>query len=143
MARALIMAASQYAVKKSGFNPQDYRYTGTVGIAHIVAGGEEYGFMTGQGGSVNPVQLDARNIYRITWKRKESYPIGNRELVISIQGTTRPNITRLALVKDGQLIVEVDAVINEGSFGEPRYTMIFLTGEADMPISGTVDLYIV
>jgi len=138
-----MLAAAQYAVNSSGFNPQSYRYAGAVNIiAHIAAGGQEYGFMLGQGGAVTPNQLDGRNIHRVSWKRKDAYQPAARELVVSINGTSRPNITKLALVKDGQIIVEVATTVNEGTFNEQQYSMIFLTGEADLPISGAVDLYI-
>jgi len=139
----LLIAAAHQRSKGSGFNPAAYRYAGTVVIGHISAGGAEYGYYKPTNiGSITPSTLDTRAITRATWKDKRFQAPASRELVLTLNGTQRPNITKLALVKDGQLVVELTTPSREGTYGTPEYNLIYLTGDAEMPISGTVQLYI-
>lgn len=98
--------------------------------------------MAGMAGGVTPTLLDGRLITRLSWKRKEYYTPNNRELVITLNGTAAPNISNIAVVKDGQLLVELMATKGQGTYGSQSYTLIYLTGDVVMPISGMVNIYI-
>lgn len=139
----LLIAAAHQRSKVSGFNPAAYRYAGTVVIGHVSVDGHEYGyFKPSNTGSITPSTLDTRVITRATWKDKRFYAPAMRELVLTLSDIQRPNITKLALVKDGQLVVELTTPYREGSYNTPAYSLIYLTGDVEMPISGTVQLYI-
>lgn len=139
----LLIAAARQRSKDSGFNPAAYRYAGTVVIGYISAGGAEYGYLKSYNvGSITPDALDTRTIKRASWKDKQFHAPATRELFLTLSGNQRPNITKLALVKDGQLVVELTTPSREGSYGGPDYTLVYLTGDTEMPISGTVQLYI-
>lgn len=136
-----MMAASKYT-RKVGFNPSEYRYAGMVTIGLIAAGGQEYGYMSGQGGGLTPTLFDARVIHRLSWKRKEYYQIQNRELILTVNGTAPTNVSKLVLVKNGIVLIELTIPKAQSTYGEQRYTRIYLTEETDLPITGTVEVYI-
>ena len=141
MSRALLFAAVGQFKNAPAFNPADYLYAGAINIGHVAAGGEEYGFMEGQAGSINPAVFGGRAINRFSWRRKEYYALNLRLLTVAIAGTARPAINKVAMVKDGIVILETAVISQEGTYGDGRYTIAFLTGEAAMPISGSVDIY--
>lgn len=139
--RTLLQAASKYA-RKMGFDPSEYRYAGVVTIGHISAGGEEYGYMSGQGGGLTPTLFDARVIHRLTWKRKIYYQVQNRELVLTVNGAAPTNVSKIVLVKDDIVLIELTVPSAASTYGDQRYTRIYLTEEVDLPIAGTVEVYI-
>lgn len=125
------------------FIASEYRYAGTVTVGHLSSGGQEFGFFKPSNiGSLAPTTIDSREISRISWKDKQHYAVNARELVLTINGNIRPNITKVAIVKDGIVRGMFTTVSREGAYGGPDYSLIYLTGENALPLSGTVELYL-
>lgn len=121
----------------------EYRYAGTIQIGHISAGGQEFGYFKPSNiGSLSHTHIDGREITRVSWKDKASYALSSRELVLTFTQNTRPNVTKVVLAKDGIVLGSFTKTSREGAYGGPEYSLIYLTGESNLPLTGTVDLYL-
>ncbi len=139
---SLILSAATGRIPR-GFNAALYRYQGIINIGWVQAGGEEYGYLKrDRNGTITPDVFDGRVIERMSWKRKGSSAPADVNFTVTVQGTTRPNINEIVLVKDNVVLATLTAVKGEGTYGMPSYTIIYNLGDIGLPIADTVELYI-